>query len=269
MKTIINKVILLVFLALTATACLDDTIIDFGDSPILTQFSESEVNAEFLKNGIENIHDYEVNLGYLGKGGEVLNEDVNVTIAIDPSSTATEGLEFTLPQTTYTIPAGSRSVPVLLKVDTDPLDIDTPVTVVLVITSSSQTVADNNSISITLIPTCPTDLTGTYITNSSYGPWALRTGIDDIPFFTITRSDESPNSFIVSHDNTSPFATPFTISDVCNEITITDGGYVFFGFPHTIQGGGSVDPVTGTISLSFTVTPFVQRNPRELILEKQ
>ncbi|WP_298780012.1 hypothetical protein [uncultured Polaribacter sp.] len=273
MKKIINKIILLVMFAVAATSCLEDAITDFGKSPIITRFSEKEVTAEFLKDGLDNVYDYEVEIGYVGAGGEVLDEDVSVTIAIDSTSTATEGLEFTLSETNFTIPAGSRTISAILKVSTIPLDIDNPVDIVLAITSSSQTISDDNLVTITLQAVCPSNLEGEYI---------FENPIDEKVGRIVTVTATGTNTYIVSEDNLLPLSfvggqyRAFYISDICNEVTIT-GGEIRDAYPsacawYCISGSGSVDPVTGNISFQFRrplFTGFDVNTFRDMVLIKQ
>ena len=155
-------------LAFTATACLDEPAVDFGQGPIITQFSNKEITNNFLQDGTGVVYDYDVAIEYQGADGYPLDEAVTITIAVDPSSTATEGVEFTVSETEFTIPAGSKTANATIQVNSADLDALNPLQAVLAITSSSQTVSDKNLVAITLQAICPSSLEGEYV-NQKYG----------------------------------------------------------------------------------------------------
>lgn len=240
MKKTINKLALLMLFAITATSCLDEAAVDFGQGPIITQFSNKEITNNFLQDGTGVVYDYDVAIEYQGQDGLPINEDVTVTIAVDPSTTATEGVEFSLTETEFTIPAGSKTAFATIKVNSANLDALNPLQVVLAITSSTQTVSDKNLTAITLQAICPSNLAGTY----EY----QRNGL------IATVTEIGPGTYEVSRDNYFNSSYYFYISDVCDNISYTGGILVDWGYP--VAGSGTRDPNTGTISMKLTMDGF-------------
>jgi hypothetical protein len=245
MKKIITKLILLMVVTFTVTSCLDEDAVDFGQGPIITQFSEKQVTNNFLQDGTGTVYTYEFPIEYQGSDGLALNEDVTITISVDgASSTATEGKEFSLGETSFTIPAGSKTAMASIMVNSAELDNTNPLTAVIQIDTSSQTVSDSNKIAITLQAICPSKLAGTYVFSNGGKAGQVATVIET-----------GPGTYEISEDPYFRGSYPIAISDVCNEVTVT-GGYLIdnFGIPQT--GSGSVDPVTGNINIIYTAEGY-------------
>tara|TARA_B110000977_G_C11074337_1_gene490620 strand:- start:165 stop:938 length:774 start_codon:yes stop_codon:yes gene_type:complete len=257
MKNIINKIALLMLLAFTATACLDEPAVDFGQGPIITQFSNKEITNNFLQDGTGVVYDYDVAIEYQGADGYPLDEAVTITIAVDPSSTATEGVEFTLSETEFTIPAGSKTAYATIKVNSADLDALNPLKAVLAITSSSQTVSDKNLVAVTLQAICPSSLEGDYTFESARPE---KVGI------TVTVTSTGPGTYTVSEDPYFGGSYSINISDVCGTITVI-GGYLPDNFGIPVSGAGSVDETTGTISFLYTADGYLA--DRSIVLIKQ
>lgn len=252
MKKTINKLILMMFVAFTVTSCLDEEAVDFGKGPIITQFSSKEITNNFLQDGTGVVYNYDVAIEYQGADGLPLDEAVTVTIAVDPSSTATEGIEFSLSETEFTIPAGSKTAYATIQVNSAELDALNPLQAVLAITSSSQTVSDKNLTSITLQAICPSSLEGEYV-NQRWGD-------------PTTITSTGPGTYSISRGDYFVSAYSLNISDVCNNLTIT-GGFLADNYGIAQSGQGSVDPATGTITLVYTVDGYYEN--RTLVLIKQ
>ncbi|AUC20753.1 hypothetical protein BTO15_00880 [Polaribacter sejongensis] len=251
------KILVLLFVSTFAfTSCdalLDDYETDFGKGPIVTQFSNKEVTNNFLQDGTGIVYEYEVPIEYRGGNGTALNEDVTVTISVDAaSSTATEGKEFSLGETSFTIPAGSQEATASIMVNSAELDSSNPLTAVIQIETSTQTVSDSNKTVITLQAICPSSLEGEYV-NQAYGD-------------PTTITSTGPGTYTVSRGNYFTTAYSFNISDVCDNLTIT-GGYLADNFGIAQSGSGSVDPATGTITLTYTADGYF--DARTLVLIKQ
>jgi len=253
MKNIIKKVTLLMVLAFTATSCLDGEAIDFGNGPIITQFSDKTVTNNFLQDGTGIVYEFEFPIEYKGGDNSPLDEDVTITISVDSeSSTATEGVEFSLSETNFTIPAGSQTAMAKILVNSAELDALNPLTAVIQIDSSSQTVSDNNKTVITMQAICPSSLEGEYV-NQLYGD-------------STTITSTGPGTYSISRGNYFSTAYALNISDVCNNLTIT-GGYLEDNFGIAQSGQGTVDPETGTITLVYTADGYFDQ--RTLVLTKQ
>ena len=151
-------VLLSVFFMVSCDAILDQDETDFGKGPILAQFDKSKVTANFITDG--TVASYKVPINIVGGNNQPIDSPVNVTISVDPSSTATSGVEYTLDKTEYTIKPGDLSVDAIVSVDTDKLEPFDAKTLVLRIDSSSQGVSDSNKTSIVLQAVCELDLSG-------------------------------------------------------------------------------------------------------------
>ncbi|AUC86454.1 hypothetical protein CW731_14710 [Polaribacter sp. ALD11] len=253
MKKTINKLILMMLVAFTVTSCLDEEAVDFGKGPIVTQFSKKEVTNNFLQDGTGIVYEYEVPIEYKGADGTPLNEDVTITISVDTaSSTATEGKEFSIEQTTFTIPAGSQTAVAKIMVNSAELDSANPLTAVIQIDSSTQTVSDSNKTVVTLQAICPSSLAGNY----TFSDGSKR---------NVTITEDGPGVYTVSRDNYLGTAYEFYISDICGKIGVT-GTYITNNFAgYTSGGSGTVDETTGTITLSYTVAPIFSNQTMTLV----
>tara|TARA_R110002033_G_scaffold7347_1_gene27141 strand:+ start:6714 stop:7571 length:858 start_codon:yes stop_codon:yes gene_type:complete len=137
---------------------IDPAVTDFGTGPILAQFEKSSITANFLSDG--SVATYDIPITIVGGRNVPIDQPVDITISVDPSSTATEGVEYSLVSTTYTIPAGQMFVDAQIQVPTDNLDPFDAKTLVLKIDSSSQGVSESNKTAVTLQAVCPLDLSG-------------------------------------------------------------------------------------------------------------
>lgn len=231
----------LVMLGLGACdALLDEDVTDFGKGPIVVQFHNKTVTNNFLQDGSDAVYEYEVPIEYQGANGEPLSEPVTVTIGVSSASTATEGVEFSLGETEFTIPAGQKTASAVIQVNSANLDAADPKTVVLDITSSSQTVSDKNSTAITLQAICPSDLGGSYTYTNGKAATLTSTG---------------PGTYEVSGDNAFVSNYPIYISDVCGNITVT-GGYLEDNFGIPVSGTGTVDYENDQITIVYTVDGY-------------
>ena len=149
---------------------VEDDKIDFGDTPVLVQFANSAVTANFIRDDVNpGIFTYDIPVVLIGGKNQPISKSVDVTVSIDPSSTATEGVEFNLLTSSLTIPAGQTSAPIQIEVLTENLDPDDPKTLVLSIDSSSLTISDSFKTSIDLQAACPFDITTFYGTYDATG----------------------------------------------------------------------------------------------------
>jgi len=161
---------LFTLVSLSLSSCLlDDTVTDFGNGPVLTTFTESETEVNIIKDAANTPVNYEFEISYAGGRNVPLDKDVTITIATSPTSTAKEGVEFELPVKTFTIPAGQNSATASIKILTGglvPFDFKD---IVLEIVDSSESIAEKNTITITLKALGANSLAGRYeVIESSY-----------------------------------------------------------------------------------------------------
>lgn len=171
-KYLIIKSISLILVAIAFSSCdaiLDQDETDFGKGPVLTTFTETETEVNIIKDVANTPKMYEFDISYSGGRNVPLDKDVTVTIATSATSEAKEGKEFELPVKTFTIPAGKNSSTASLKILTGglvPFDFKD---IVLEIVSSSESIAEKNTITITVKALGANSLAGRYeILTGSY-----------------------------------------------------------------------------------------------------
>lgn len=161
---------LFTLLSLSLSSCLlDDEETDFGKGPVLATFTNLEAEVNIIKDAANTPKDYDFEISYLGGKNVPLDEAVTITIATSPTSEAKEGVEFQLPVKTFTIPAGQNSVTGSLKILTGALVPFDFKDIVLEITDSSESIAEKNTITITVKALGANSLAGRYeILTGSY-----------------------------------------------------------------------------------------------------
>lgn len=255
MKKIIfnSKILILILLSVITTSCLDTEAVDFGEGPIVVQFPSSELSQNFLQDGSGTVYDFEIPVQYFGGDNSSLNRDVTLTVGIDSElTTATEGYEFSLPETSFTIPAGSKSAMVTLKVNSENLDSSDPKIVALKIVDSSEEASNNKgTILLTLQGICPSDLSGSF---------KYANGRD------VTITETGTGTYSVSNGTAFVSDYPIYISDLCGTLTIT-GGYLTDNFGIAVSGTGSVSEDGNTITLVYTVDGYFSN--RTMVMTKQ
>jgi len=172
MKKYLTKSISLIIVVITLISCdsiLDQDKTDFGKGPVLAKFTTPVTEVNIIKDVANTPKTYEFEISYAGGKNVPLDKDVTVTIATDPTSEAKEGKEFSLPVKSFTIPAGQNSAKGSLTILTGglvPFDFKD---IVLEITDSSESIAELNTITITVKALGADSLAGDYeILTGSY-----------------------------------------------------------------------------------------------------
>ncbi|MCK0156204.1 hypothetical protein MWU65_03375 [Cellulophaga sp. F20128] len=243
--------ILSVFLMVSCDAILEEDITDFGKGPIIVQFSTKSISSNFLQDENNVVYDYIIPIEYQGKDGLPLSEDVTITIGVAASSEATEGVEFSLSETSFTIPAGEKTATASIKVNSENLDSNDPKKLVLEILTSSQTVSDKNETEIVLQAICPSALQGNYTYSN---------GTQKDASITVTGS----GTYAIERDNAFGGTYPFYISDVCGAITVT-GGYLNDNFGIPVSGSAVVDEATGVMTITYTADGYFENRVMILV----
>jgi hypothetical protein len=248
------KILVLALFAVVFVSCLDDSVTDFGKGPIVVQFPSTEASQNFLQDGSGAVYEFEVPVQYFGGNNTPLNEDVSLTVAINSAkSTAVEGEEFSLPETQFTIPAGTNTANVVLKVNSGSLDSSDPKVVALEIIDSSQKASSNkNIILLTLQAICPSALAGNFTYANGNGR-------------SVTVTETGSGTYSVSADNAFTGEYSINISDVCDNITIT-GGFLQDNFGIAVSGNGTVSNSGNTITLNYTVDGYLSE--RKMVLNR-
>ncbi|MFD2823093.1 hypothetical protein ACFS5M_05395 [Lacinutrix iliipiscaria] len=235
----IKLILVLLAISLTSVSCLvdDEVDTDFSNSPYIVGFaSSSTLESHFVDVGPINV-DIPVNvLG--GNSGLLLSNDLTVNYVVDPSSTATEGNEFTLTGSSFNIAANTEFGILPIQVNTGGLDPDTPTTLVLKLTTASEggTVSSPNSTYTITFVGCQSDHAGVY-------------SCPDLPSGAAgqaTITELAPNTYRISalpgigFGGTDPVWFDFT--NVCGEINVS--GWQL----------GSLATSTGSVSESGAIT---------------
>ncbi|MBC5864162.1 hypothetical protein [Flavobacterium turcicum] len=164
-KYLLSKTIAAIVLAVSFTSCdaiLDQDETDFGKGPVLTTFTQTEAEVNIIKDAANTPKTFSFDISYAGGKNVALDRDVTVTIATKSTSEAKEGVEFELPVKTFTIPAGQTSAQASVKILTAglvPFDFKD---IVLEIVDSSESVAEINTITITVKALGANSLAGRY-----------------------------------------------------------------------------------------------------------
>ena len=153
------------------SSCLvEDDAIDFGDTPVLVQFENTSITANFIKEEDNpETYVYDIPVTLIGAKNQPLDRAVDVTVAVSSSSTATEGVEYNLLTKNVTIPAGQMSAPVQIEVMSGNLDPFDAKTLVLDITAASENISESFQTSVDLQAACPFDITTFYGTYDASG----------------------------------------------------------------------------------------------------
>jgi hypothetical protein len=157
--------IILVLGTITFNSCdqlLDPFETDFGKGPVLATFANPVTEVNIIKDAANTPVPFEFDLTYAGGRNVPLDKDVTITIATSSESEAEEGVEFSLPTKTFTIPAGSNTVTGSLTILTGglvPFDFKD---IILEIVDSSESIAELNTINITLKALDANTLAGDY-----------------------------------------------------------------------------------------------------------
>lgn len=164
------KYLSILCVSLLFTSCLveDDTPHDNNDTgPNVVGFLDSSVNASVAADG--NTNDILMTVQFAGPTSAQFTGDFDITIAVDPSSTAIEGTHFELPSNTLSLLASNNHIANLpLTILTEgmdpPLD-ENPVLTLVISEISDGSIVPNgrtSSIDISIEYLCFSNVTGSY-----------------------------------------------------------------------------------------------------------
>jgi len=183
--------------------------------------------------------------------GAQIAQPIELTIGIDPSSTAVQGVHYRLKATTVTIPSNSSFVDFPIEILTENLDAKESADLVLNIIDAGEVKISNNYKSVTLQIrlACSSDLEGIYRTVNvgTGGTLNYQVSITEIEPLTYRISDITGGLYALEYgaeDN------PAIFTDLCNELTVFDQPDVVFG-SNRFNGTGRVN-ANGTITISWS-----------------
>ena len=229
------------------------------NSAYIIGFAKKTENESYFEDEGAVVKNYPVSiLG--GNSGNPTTSDVAVSFTVDPSSTAVAGNEYNSTTSSFVIPAGENYGTIPVTINTGGLDPDTPTFLKLNLTSSTGSVISdlNGSLTINFVGCQSQVATFTYdVTTIRISDNALQAQQVE----TITM--ESVNVFRTA--SVGPYGPGntaggsiggtegFTFNDVCGEITVESQNLVSL-YSNQVFGSGSVDPVTGDIEITYTIT---------------
>lgn len=242
----LSKILFLAILPLLSVSCIvdDEAETGFESSPYIVGFeSSSTLESYFSDIGAVNA-DVTVNL-LGGNSGLELPGDINVSYTIDPASTATEGNEFSLNGSSFTMEEGNRFGILPLQINTGGLDPDTPTELILRLTATDSNNAvvssANNTYSITFVG-CQSNQAGNYTSPAITSGTAPNTVITELA--PNTYRIESMPYLAFGGAGGSPAYMDFT--NVCGVVKAT--GWVA---DTLIDAPASIDEITGTITFEY------------------
>lgn len=255
------------FASFAMTSCLvDDEVItdNFDQSPNLAGFTRTTATASYAADGEEKT--YQIPMWITGPQIEGINESAVLQIAVDPSSTAVEGTNFRLDQTSITLEPGDNllnnlSLTILTEGINPPLDVSPYVILnVTSVTGANGALVNGRTgqIKITINYLCSSDLAGSYSVVTRYVyPSA---GIDQTTNSTDNIFDTGSGSYRT--DNVGHWSqdalggTPgFSFTDVCDQISIPEQNLVdlYSNLVTGVPGASFVNPDTGVIYFEYTI----------------
>lgn len=255
---------LLVILILTSTySCLvdDESLTDsFDDGPNFVSFSRFSQNLSAVADG--NTYDFDINVELQGPTLHEMTSDVDLTISVDPSSTAIEGVHYVLNNATTTLTnsnnyLGAIQVTVLTEGIFPPLD-ESPVLVLNIFDSNgTNVISSSKKCRISLIYQCYTDLSGTYIgTNDFCSPSFVTTiSLNPDGSWHIAQGD---GGFLELCTGNAGLLNYANITELCGEIlpstNLEYGSDTGYGIGDIL--GGTWDESTGTLTMQHQDTWF-------------
>lgn len=253
--------IALVVFTLTSCVIDDDVVLDDITGPNLASFTQSSKVLSGIANGEE--YDDNIVLEVKGPTVEEMDGDVEVTVSVDPASTAIEGTHFRLDSKTITLREednyiGKLPITLLTEGIVAPLD-ESPVLVLNVESATGENVINNGKpLNINLNYLCNSKLAGDYNVTLRYVAGYL--GIDQTSTFTDTFVETGTGEYRTGRVGHWEAATlggdpGMTFYDICNKITIPEQNLVnlYSNLVKGVAGESSVDPETGVITMKYTI----------------
>jgi hypothetical protein len=239
------KLLFIAILPLLSVSCVgDDEAAETGfeSSPYIVGFEKSGT----LESYFSDIGAVNVNVGVNllgGNSGISLPNDVEVTYAVDPSSTAVEGNEFSLTGNTFVVEQGYTFGTLPLQINTGGLDPDQPTTLVLRLTSADGAVVSsaNDTFEITFVG-CQSSHAGNYTSPAISSSTAPNTVITELA--PNTYRIESMPYLAFGGAGGAPAYMDFT--NVCGEVKAT--GWVAGTL---IDAPATVNEATGAITFEY------------------
>lgn len=261
----IKKLCVLFMLPLLCVSCLVDDENETGleVNPYIVGFNDAVAAENYFADEGVVLAGYKINiLG--GNGGAVTTQDITISYVIDDvASTATEGQEFDFVSNTGTvvIPAGSTFTDFPLNINTGGFDANVPTILRLNLTATgddgSVVSALNDTLDITFVG-CQADLdeytynvrtirlTDNLLVNNQTESIVM-TSVNNFRTDTVGQYGPGAASGDIGGEN------GYDFSVICGAVTIGNQNLVNL-YSNQVFGSGSVDPATGTMTNTYTIT---------------
>lgn len=259
------KYLLIVIISMSlVTACFDDeTGLELNsEGNNVAGFTNARENVANIADGSE----YDIALKMKLEGPTVmdLTNDVTVTFAAAPGSTAIEGVHYRIDNPSTTLLKandylGYGNIVMLSDGIVAPLAGPSPVLILMATATSGENkvVASGKPVVVTINYACDSNLDGTYTETIDY--WrggAFVSTTTRTTTFTKTGVGEYRTSNVGHWTPAALGGTPgFTFYDVCGDITIPGQNLVnlYSNWVQGVAGASSVDPITGNIYMEYTI----------------
>ena len=255
---ILNYLFIFCLLAM-AVACVDDTAPEdaIGKVPNTASFINASLNFTAIATGAE--YTKKVPMEVKGPSLEGISGNVTATISVDPSSTAVEGVHYSLKETTIALSPdnnllGEFPVTMLTAGIEPPLE-NAPVLVLNVsaVTGGGNVIADAKKVTINFLYLCNSVLEGDYIVS------ILRSdnGVVYVRNETITKTGTGEyRSLYFGHYALGVLGGEpgFTFLDVCDDITVPLQNLCNYYSNEVYQDGDSYVLPNGDLHIEYTVT---------------
>lgn len=244
----------LLLLSLLLPSCMEESGFDILWEGLEVEFEEAALpnhtvtEVVFQENKKNQIDQKLLRINLVGAQ---VNAPVELTIGVDPSSTAVQGVHYRVKASTVTIPANSSFVEFPIEILTENLGAkETPDLILNIIDAGDVKISANySSVTLQIRLACPSDLAGTYRTVNvgTGGTLNYQVTITELEALTYRISDVTGGlySLVYGADD-----NPAVFTDLCNELTLFDQPDVVFE-NGKFNGTGRVKP-DGTIIISWS-----------------
>jgi hypothetical protein len=244
-------------------SCLidDETTLDLnGEGPNLGGFELARTSLSAIADGEE--YNFDLKVKVFGPTSMDITQNVTLTIAADPSSTAKAGTHYRIDNPTITLSPGQNLLG-LFKITMLTEGIQTPLakSPVLVLnvtqaTGDPMVINSGKPISVTLNYACPSFLEGDYEVTTEYtGYDGTVTTLNWTEHITNTGIGEYRTERVGHWSMAALGGTPgFTFTDVCGKLSVP-GQNLVDTYSNWVEGTdfGSVDEETGNLYIEYSI----------------
>lgn len=263
MKTLKYFLILILGIGMFNSCLFEETAADLeknGQGPNIGGFEQARTTLSAIADG--EVYNFDLKVKVFGPTSMNLTNDVTLTIAADPSSTAVQGKHYRIDNPNVTLSPGQNmlgyfKITMLTEGIETPLA-KSPVLVLKVtqVTGDPMVLNSGKPISITMNYACPSFLEGTYDVTTEYtGYDGAVTILEWTETITNTGIGEYRTERVGHWTQAALGGTPgFTFTDVCGQISVPGQNLVDL-YSNWVEGTdfGTVDEETGNLYIEYSV----------------